>query len=286
MANKKLGRGLVSLFGGNEDLNLDNFFDDKDRLISIKIEDIKPMESQPRKYFDDESLKELAESLREHGLIQPIIVKKNGDVYEIIAGERRYRAAKMAGLKEIPAIIRVYDEDDIDKLQLIENIQREDLNPVDEALAYLNLKNKYKLKQEDIAKAVSKSRPYISNMTRMLSLEEEILDMLRKGELTRSHAKVLLSVEDKNERLKLARNIKEKNMTVDMSEKRAKKPKSSSGKKESKDSKIRDIEDRLRERFGTKIKLSDNMKRGKIEIEYYSSEDLSRILDILLSWEG
>lgn len=273
---KKLGKGLGSLLGV-EDIN-EITKKSSDELKEIEIASIKPMQGQARQSFSQDTIKELAESIDKNGLLQPIVVRKNGNKYEIIAGERRYRAFKMLKKDKIPAIVRDYKDEEVDKLQLVENVQREDLNPYDEAMAYLKLKEKYGLKQDDIAKAVGKSRPYISNMTRLLSLEDEILDMLKKNEITVSHAKLILSLDTKEERLKLAHKIKDAGLTVRKTETKLKKPK----KEKAENIYVKDLRERLEDYLATKVQIKYTKKGGSITIDYYTDDDLTRLTELIL----
>ena len=273
---KKLGKGLGSLLGVDD---IDEITQkSSDELKELDITSITPMEGQPRQSFSQDTIKELAESIDKNGLLQPIVVRKNGDKYEIIAGERRYRAFKMLKKDKIPAIVRDYKDEEVDKLQLVENVQREDLNPYEEAMAYLKLKEKYGLRQDDIAKAVGKSRPYISNMTRLLSLEDEILDMLKKGEITVSHAKLILSINTKEERLKLAHKIKNAGLTVRKTETNIKKPK----KEKPENIYVKDLRERLEEHLATKVQIKYSKKGGTITIDYYSDDDLTRLTELIM----
>lgn len=273
---KKLGKGLGSLLGVDD---IDEITQkSSDELKELDIASITPMEGQPRQSFSQDTIKELAESIDKNGLLQPIVVRKNGDKYEIIAGERRYRAFKTLKKDKIPAIVRDYKDEEVDKLQLVENVQREDLNPYDEAMAYLKLKEKYGLKQDDIAKAVGKSRPYISNMTRLLSLEDEILDMLKKGEITVSHAKLILSLDTKEERLKLAHKIKDAGLTVRKTETKLNKPK----KEKAENIYVKDLRERLEEYLSTKVEIKYSKKGGSITIDYYTDDDLTRLTELIM----
>ena len=274
---KKLGKGLGSLLGV-EDIN-EITKKSSNELKEIEIASIKPMQGQARQSFSQDTIKELAESIDKNGLLQPIVVRKNGNKYEIIAGERRYRAFKMLKKDKIPAIVRDYKDEEVDKLQLVENVQREDLNPYDEAMAYLKLKEKYGLKQDDIAKAVGKSRPYISNMTRLLSLEDEILDMLKKNEITVSHAKLILSLDTKEERLKLAQKIKDAGLTVRKTESKLKKPKK---KEKAENIYVKDLRERLEEFLSTKVSIKYGKSGGSISIDYYDDDDLTRLTELIL----
>lgn len=273
---KKLGKGLGSLLGVESITEITE--KSKNELMDIDMGMVVPTEAQPRQSFKEDTIKELAESIEKNGLLQPIVVRPmDGGKYQIIAGERRYRAFKKLGRTMIPAIVRDYEDEEVDKLQLVENVQREDLNPYDEAIAYLKLKEKYGLKQDDIAKAVGKSRPYISNMTRLLSLEDEILEMLKKGEITVSHAKLILSLDTKEERLKLAHKIKDAGLTVRHTEERTRKPKKS----KPEDIYIKDIRERLEDFLSTKVLIKHTKRGGSITIDYYTDDDLTRLTDLI-----
>lgn len=273
---KKLGKGLGSLLGVESITEITE--KSKNELMDIEMGMVVPTEAQPRQSFKEDTIKELAESIEKNGLLQPIVVRPMaGGKYQIIAGERRYRAFKKLGRTMIPAIVRDYEDEEVDKLQLVENVQREDLNPYDEAIAYLKLKEKYGLKQDDIAKAVGKSRPYISNMTRLLSLEDEILEMLKNGEITVSHAKLILSLDTKEERLKLAHKIKDAGLTVKKTEENTRKPK----KAKPEDIYIKDIRERLEDFLSTKVAIKHTKRGGSITIDYYTDDDLTRLTDLI-----
>lgn len=273
---KKLGKGLGSLLGVESITKITE--KSKNELMDLEMGVVVPTEAQPRQSFKEDTIKELAESIEKNGLLQPIVVRPMaGGKYQIIAGERRYRAFKKLGRTMIPAIVRDYEDEEVDKLQLVENVQREDLNPYDEAIAYLKLKEKYGLKQDDIAKAVGKSRPYISNMTRLLSLEDEILEMLKNGEITVSHAKLILSLDTKEERLKLAHKIKDAGLTVKKTEENTRKPK----KAKPEDIYIKDIRERLEDFLSTKVAIKHTKRGGSITIDYYTDDDLTRLTDLI-----
>jgi ParB family chromosome partitioning protein len=283
-----LGKGLSALIGDKpmvEDLLGDNL-DSKENIIkNIPLSDIIPRDDQPRKQFSSDSLKELSKSIELHGVIQPIIVRKIDDKYEIVAGERRYRASLLAGLKEIACIVKDMDVENASKLALIENIQREDLNPIEEALAYRHLVQEYNLKQEDIGMSLGKSRTYITNTMRLLNLEEKIIKYISDGKLTSGHGKVLLGVKEPSEQIKLADKIIDFNLNVRDTETEVKKKKATKKTKTAplnKDPYILDLEDNLMRALGTKVNLNIGDKKGKIEIEYYGEEDLERIYDILI----
>lgn len=279
---KQLGRGFDSLFEktdfASEDLN-----DANESAMKIKISMIEPRADQPRKVFDQEQLQELADSIAEHGVIQPIIVVKgeNG-YYNIIAGERRWRASKLAGLTEIPAIVREYTDEQAAEIALIENLQREDLNPMEEALGYKSLMDKFGLTQEKISERVGKSRSNVANMLRLLNLDADIQVMVQSGKISAGHARALLAIPEREKRIEAAKMIAEQGLTVRQAEELGKaspqKKKKSSAKKPA-TAEYPDVEKDLGERFGTKVKITGKEK-GKIEIEYYSIEDLIRIIDI------
>jgi len=289
MATKKrgLGKGLSALLGDNPSIDtlISEKKDKKGKNIEyISLIKIKAKKDQPRKEFEKESLKELSKSIKVHGVIQPILLRKKDNIYEIIAGERRFRASKLAGLKEIPAIILDAKDIDVAKLALIENVQREDLNPIEEALAYENLMKDFDLKQNELGEAIGKSRSYITNTIRLLKLDETVIDYLYKGDLSQGHGKVLLGIKDKEEQLELAKKIIETGLNVRKTEeevKRVRKGGHKTSKPSNRDPYMVDLEDELIRALGTKVNLTIGDKKGKIEIEYYSDEDLQRIFDIL-----
>ena len=249
----------------------------------LKINQVEPNKKQPRKYFNEEALMELSESIRQHGIVQPLVVTKRNDYYEIIAGERRWRAAKLAGLKEVPVVIKDYSPQEIMEVALIENIQREDLNPVEEAKAYQNLIKEYNLKQEELAERVSKSRSAITNSLRLLKLSDEVLDLLMGEAITSGHARALLSLEDHNQQFAIAEKIVRDNLSVRDVEKMVKainNPTKKAPKKElQNDFVYKDIEEQLKQKIGTKVKINRKSEnKGKIEIEYYSQDELEKIV--------
>ena len=282
MARSKLGRGLDSLFDDSAPLPQE----EGDSVTSIKITLIDPNKNQPRRSFDKEKLAALAQSVKEHGVIQPIVLTKNGDRYKIVAGERRWRAAKKAGLKEIPAVIREYTEQEIAQIALIENLQRENLNPIEEALGYQTLINKYDMTQEAVSTTLGKSRSAIANSIRLLSLDEGVQSRLISGEISSGHARALLSIDDPEIRTAVLLSITEKGLNVrqtealakQLSKGRAKKPKLINDETKAA---LESVENSLAEYLGTKVRLIHSPKRGKIEIEYYGNEDLERILDLI-----
>ncbi len=272
MAKKALGKGLGALIPESKEIK-------ENTNIEIKITDIAANENQPRRFFENEALAELAESVKEHGVLQPIVVRKDKDSFEIVAGERRWRAARMAGLKTIPAIIKDYNLGQALEIALIENLQREDLNPVEEANAYKMLMEEHKLSQEDISKRIGKSRPAIANSLRLLNLKEEVKELLIAGKLTPGHARALLNFEE-DEQIRMAKRIIEEGLNVRQAEKLIKN-KDIKKTKKVKSPEILDVEKKLRDIFHTKVNLVHGRKKGKIEIEYYSIEDLDRIINFL-----
>lgn len=256
--------------------------------VMLKINEVEPNKNQPRKEFDQEKLQELADSISQHGIVQPIVVTKQKDYYEIIAGERRWRAAKLAGLKEVPVVVKEYSPQEVMEVALIENIQREDLNPVEEAKAYQHLIEEYKLKQEDVAKKVSKNRSTITNALRLLKLPDSILELLISGDLSGGHARALLAIDDPKKQAKIAEKIVKEKLSVREVEKLAKeknegKPKSKDKKKLGQEAIYEDLEEKLTRAVGTKVRINrKNATQGKIEIEYYSMDELDTITNKLM----
>jgi len=286
MAIKKgLGKGLDSMIPEKKTKAEMKEVQDK-ALSEIKISEIDPNMGQPRKSFNEDELLELAESIKIHGVIQAIILTKRGKRYEIIAGERRWRASKLAGLTKIPAVIREYTDKEIMEVSLIENIQRQDLNPIEEALAFKNLIDEYKMKQDDLAERVSKSRSAITNALRLLKLDDKVKAMLAEGLISTGHARALLAVEDKNKQQILATKIFDEKLSVRETEKLVKQIlENKEPKKEEKPSEkliYKKLEDSLKSIIGSKVSIKgrDNGK-GKIEIDYYSIEELDRITELL-----
>lgn len=257
-------------------------------ITNIKINLIEPNRNQPRKTFDEDALIELAESIKQYGIIQPLVVQKKDDYYEIIAGERRWRAAKQAGLKEVPVIIKDYSEQEVVEIALIENIQREDLNPIEEAMAYKRLLTEFNLKQDQVAERVSKSRTAVTNSMRLLKLSEEVQQMVIENLISSGHARALLAIEDKNLQIQLATRIMDEKLSVRETEKLVKlilNPKTKKEKETIENQFIYDdIENKIKEIVGTKVKVNHKSNgKGKIEIEYYSNAELERIYDLFLS---
>lgn len=286
MAIKKgLGKGLDSMIPEKKTKAEMKEVQDK-ALSEIKISEIDPNMGQPRKSFNEDELLELAESIKIHGVIQPIILTKRGKRYEIIAGERRWRASKLAGLTKIPAVIREYTDKEIMEVSIIENIQRQDLNPIEEALAFKNLIDEYKMKQDDLAERVSKSRSAITNALRLLKLDDKVKAMLAEGLISTGHARAILAVEDKNKQQILATRIFDEKLSVRETEKLVKQIlENKESKKEEKSSEkliYKKLEDSLKSIIGSKVSIkSKENGKGKIEIDYYSIEELDRITELL-----
>jgi ParB family chromosome partitioning protein len=292
-------KGSENLSLDNENgINLNNSFTEQgiadkenvSRETLIKISRIEPNEGQPRKSFDEETLKELADSMKEYGILQPLLVKRKGDNFQIIAGERRWRAAKMAGLKEVPVIVREYNKQQSVEIALIENVQRADLNPIEEALAYQQLMQEFGLKQEEIALRVSKNRATITNSIRLLKLAEPVQQLLISGEISSGHARALLGLEDKEQQIALASQIIEKGLNVRQVEKLVKmmtKPQKDEKENEESEEKdlsfiFRDLEEKMKGIMGTKVMIHQKDKnKGRIEIEYYSASELERIVELI-----
>ena len=255
----------------------------------VKITKVEPNREQPRKNFDEDALQELADSIKQFGLLQPILVQDRGDYYEIIAGERRWRAAKLAGLKEVPVIIRNYSSQEIVEISLIENIQREDLNPIEEALAYKRLLEEFNLKQDEVAERVSKSRTTVTNSMRLLKLCDGVQQMIIDDMLSTGHARALIPIEDAEQQLALAQRIFDEKLSVrevDQLVKAILKPDDKPKKEETPKNLqyiYQDIEDRLKEKLSRKVSINAKGKNGagKIEIEFYSNEDLDRLIEFL-----
>lgn len=255
-------------------------------VMLLKTTEIEPNRTQPRKHFDKEKLSALAESIKEHGVIQPIIVTKTDTGYEIVAGERRWRAAKLAKVAEIPAILREYTPQVLTEVALIENIQREDLNPIEEAAAYRALMDEYGLTQEEISKRLGKSRSAIANSLRLLSLDKDLQSYVISGEISEGHARCVLSLSDKVMREFLVNRIIEDGLSVRQAEKLAKELAQPKKEKTAKlpdetDIQIERIRKSIEDRLGTKVKINHGAKKGKIEIEYYGNSDLDRLLELL-----
>ena len=278
----RLGRGLSALIP-----DISTEIDKKD-IITIDLKNIYPNQDQPRRVFDEEKIKILSESIKNYGVLQPIVLKPDDKgKYMIIAGERRYRASKLARKSDIPEVIKDIPMKDIMEIALIENLQREELNPIEEALAYRSLIKNYEVTQEEISEAVGKSRPHITNTLRLLNLPQKIMDMIDQGQITAGHGKALLRVNDENLQLELANKVIAEELSVRATEALAKKIcedniKEVPKKSKEKDVFIVDVEEKLRNIFGTKVNISKGKKKGKIEIEYYNEDDLNNIVSMLL----
>lgn len=286
-----LGKGLEALFNNVEiseaDIN-NSSGNDEGSVLYIDINEIKPNSQQPRKNFNDEKIEELARSIEAHGIIQPIMVRKANVGYEIVAGERRWRAARRANLKTVPCIIRELDEEQNMLIAIIENMQREDLNPMEEAEALNQMISHFGLTQEEVSKSVGKSRPYITNVLRLLKLPKPIQDMVFQGKLTSGHARAIAGIKDQTKQLAVAEAAVTSNLSVREVEALAgedakiEKEKKAKAKARAKNRDILRLEDDLKNVLGTKVSINHGVKSGKIEIEYYSREELERLLEMLL----
>lgn len=296
MAVKKkgLGKGLDSLIPDNKASKISATIDKESEKPKageqmLKITMVEPNREQPRKHFEEDGLLELADSIKQYGILQPLLVRKKKDYYEIIAGERRWRAAKLAGIKEVPVIIKEYTEQEIVEIALIENIQRENLNPIEEAMAYKKLLTEFNLKQDEVAERVSKSRTAVTNSMRLLKLGEKVQQMIVDDMISTGHARALLAIEDQEQQYALAIKIFDEKLSVRETEKLIKNLKTP--KKE--DKQPREIEnafiydniaEKLKQALGTKVKvLSKGKGKGKIEIEYYSDDELERMFEMIMS---
>ena len=295
MALKRgLGKGLDSLIPTNVMMESEvkhatvstasSAEEEKDGTLMVKLSKVEPNREQPRKNFDEDSLQELAESLKQFGMLQPILVQNRGDYYEIIAGERRWRAAKIAGLKEVPVIVRELTDQEIVEISLIENIQREDLNPIEEAQAYKRLLTEFHLKQDEVAERVSKSRTAVTNSMRLLKLCDEVLKMVVDDMISTGHARALISIEDPEEQYLIAQKIFDEKLSVREVEKLVKDlhkpPKPPKEENKTLQAIYQEISERLKQSLSTKVSVSAKQNgAGKIEIEFYNHEDLERLLE-------
>ena len=292
-AKKGLGKGLDSLI--TDKVGKPAAKEEKPKsehaadAIIMDIKKVEPNREQPRKKFDEDALLELSESIKQFGVLQPLLVQERKDYYEIIAGERRWRAAKLAGLKEVPVIIKKLTEQQIMEISLIENIQRENLNPIEEALAYKRLLTEFNLKQDEVAERVSKSRTAVTNAMRLLKLNDKVQQMVIDEMLTTGHARALLGIEDQEKQYNVAQHIFDEKLSVRDTEKLVKNLQNEKKAKPEDTKKIdpkieaiyRDLEEQMKKIFGTKVAInSKNEKSGKIEIEYYNQEELDRIMDL------
>ena len=293
-ANKHaLGKGLDSLIAnkvGTAPLAENKKSEEKPAEVKVKISKVEPNREQPRKNFDEDALLELAESIKQFGVLQPLLVQDRKDYYEIIAGERRWRAAKIAGLKEVPVIIKKLTEQEMVEISLIENIQRENLNPIEEALAYKRLLNEFNLKQDEVAERVSKSRTAVTNSMRLLKLNEKVQQMVIDDMLTTGHARALLGIEDQEKQYVVAQQIFDEKLSVRETEKLVKKIQKEKNlpekKKEELDEQValayHDVEEKMKLILGPKVNIrAKDDKKGKIEIEYYSMDEFNRIFEMM-----
>ena len=292
---KGLGRGLDSLFGSLNDeetekqekkevVKVEKVVVNEPKEIEIGLIDRNP--DQPRTIFDEDALNELASSIKVHGVISPIIVKEVDGRYVIIAGERRWRASRLAGRKTIPCIVRDYTEQEISEIAIIENLQREDLNPIESAKAIKNLINQYNLTQDEVADKIGKSRPAVANTLRLLTLPEQIITLVEQNKLTAGHARTLLGIDNAAKQKEIAVAIIEKGLTVRDVEniiKNLNKPKTTPAKPQEKSLELKDFENKIKRVLSTSVAIKGNDKKGKIVIDYYSIDDLNRIYEILLS---
>lgn len=287
MNKKGLGRGLQALLPTVEKEESEN----SEKIVEISIKNIKVNKNQPRHTFDEEKLRELALSIKEHGVVQPVIVRPvEAGKYELVAGERRWRACQIIGVERIPAIIRKLDKKETSEIALIENIQRENLNPIEEGVAYKTLMDEYGLTQEELSKRVGKSRPFIANTVRLLALPEIVKSMVMQGTLSAGHARTLLAIPKGKDQEEVANRIARKGLTVRQAEKEVKtvlaekiKVKKASPKA---DPNVVDLEERLKKKYSTKVYIRNGKKGGRIEIEYYGEEELQRLLEALLGDEN
>lgn len=289
-APRGLGKGLdvmiPNIVGETKEKKQKAEMKDKAAETVVAITKVEPNRKQPRKYFDEDALQELADSIKQFGLLQPILVQDRKDYYEIIAGERRWRAARLAGLKEVPVIIKNYSDQEIVEIALIENIQREDLNPIEEAQAYKRLLEEFNLKQDEVAERVSKSRVAVTNSIRLLKLNDKVQQMVIDDMISTGHARALLAVEDEEEQYALAQKIFDEKLSVREIEKLVKNLHKPAKAKKLDDKALQviylDIEDKLKQKLSTKVAVTSKGEgAGKIEIEFYSHEDLDRILEMI-----
>ena len=298
MAVKKkgLGKGLDSLIPENKSVKMtqaDNVSKKSEPELKageqmMKINMVEPNRDQPRKKFEEDALLELADSIKQFGILQPLLVRKRKDYYEIIAGERRWRAAKIAGVKEVPVIVKDYTEQEIIEIGLIENIQRENLNPIEEAMAFKRLLEEFHLKQDEVAERVSKSRTAVTNSMRLLKLDERVQQMIIDDMISTGHARALLAIDDKGLQYELANKVFDEKLSVRETEKLVKdikSPKKEKPKKEVVNNFLyKDLENRMKEVMGTKVNIASKGKgKGRIEIEYYSEDELERMFDMIMS---
>ena len=291
-----LGKGLDSLIPDHKTVKTTEkkkpeVEEKKEGEQLVNINKVEPNHEQPRRHFEEDSLLELADSIKQFGVLQPLIVQKRNDYYEIIAGERRWRAAKMAGIKEIPVIIKEYTKREAVEIALIENIQRENLNPIEEAMAFKRLLTEFSLKQDEVAERVSKSRTTVTNSMRLLKLDERVQQMIVDDMISTGHARTLLAIENHEEQYNLANKIFDEKLSVRETEKLIKELKNPKKEKEKKvvenDFIYRDSEEKLKSKMGTKVSVNNKANgKGRIEIEYYSEKEFERIFDLLMTIRG
>ena len=278
MAKKSgLGKGIDALFS----TTISEEVEENEVIQNLKVSEIEPNRDQPRRIFEEEALNELSESIKRYGVIQPIIVSKKDDYYQIVAGERRWRASKKAGLNEIPAIVRENDEQKNREIALIENIQREDLNPIEKARGIKLLMEQYNLTQQQVAEVIGKGRSTVTNTLRILNLDDRVIDLALQGKLTEGHCKALLGFDNPDKQYDMALYMIESGDSVRDAEKKTKSRKTMPKKNERYEPIYRDIENSFQSFFGTKVKLNAGQRKGKIIIEYASNDDLERILDLI-----
>ena len=294
---KGLGKGMDSLIPDNKrmkSVTSEKTVESKEDAAAksgvqvMKINEVEPNRDQPRKNFDEDALLELSDSIKQFGVLQPLLVRKRKDYYEIIAGERRWRAAKLAGVKEVPVIVKEYTDQEILEIGLIENIQRENLNPIEEAIAYKRLLEEFKLKQDEVAERVSKSRTAVTNSMRLLKLSDKVQQMIIDDMISTGHARALLAIDDPELQYTLANKIFDEKLSVRETEKLVKEiknPKKPKEKKPVANSFIyQDLEEKMKSVFGTKVSIASKGKgKGKIEIEYYSDDELEHLFDMMMS---
>mgnify|MGYP000980897511 CR=1 FL=1 len=276
MSTQRLGRGLRALIPEVEEP------ESKGDILEISLDLIEPNPFQPRQHFDPEKLQELAQSINEFGLLEPVIVRQRGDVYQLVAGERRVRASRLAGLKVVPALLRSFEDVEMMKVALIENLQRENLNPIEEAEGYQKLISEFGFTQSQVAEAVGKKRPSVANALRLLNLGDMEKNMVQDGTLSTGHAKVLLGVGDAKQRNQLAAKVVREGLSVRQLEDLLRKPKNvPRGTHKMKSPELVDLEESLQRVFGTRVSISYRQGAGKISIEYYSDEELERLLELI-----
>jgi ParB family chromosome partitioning protein len=280
MSSKGLGRGLNALFSQVD-------VDERDPVSEAELSELRPNPYQPRKNFDDESLQELSESIRQHGIVQPLVVRKSIRGYEIVAGERRFRAAKLAGLERVPIVVKEFTDEQMMEIALVENLQREDLNPMEVAHAYQKLMKHLSITQEELAERVGKSRPHVANFLRLLQLPPEIQDDVSRGTLSMGHARALLGLKDPELMKKLAEKVIKEQASVRQLEEWVQQLNQAAPKKEKTarstetSPKIKRYEEMLQEAFSTPVRIKHGRKKGRIEIEYYSEKELERLVELL-----